>query len=336
MYRLLSSEVHCGRGKAILCLALLTLTPISQRAGRAVDEVPTYTDVAAAGKDYKIQGEYTGQVGDNNWGAQVIALGEGKFKCIGYPGGLPGDGYQPGAPKRESEGGWQSDLVKLKGENYELQITDGRLKVLTQDGELIGTLVQVKRESPTLGQKPPAGAIVLFDGTSADRFENGVLTADKYLQADTTSKEKFGEHQLHVEFRTPFRPLARGQERGNSGVYIQSRFELQVLDSFGLSGENNECGGIYSIAKPSVNMCYPPLTWQTYDIDFTSAKYDAAGKKTSNARVTIRHNGVVIHKDLELKQGTPGNLPEGESEEGVYLQGHGNPVVYRNIWAVKR
>lgn len=140
---------------------------------------------------------------------------------------------------------------------------------------------------------------------------------------------------MHIEFRTPFKPLARGQARGNSGVYLQSRYELQVLDSFGLSGENNECGGIYQIAKPSVNMCYPPLSWQTYDIEFKAAKFDESGKKVQNARTTIKHNGVVIHDDLELKSGTPGRHPEGQTDDGLYLQGHGNPVVYRNIWVVK-
>ncbi len=92
----------------------------------------------------------------------------------------------------------------------------------------------------------------------------------------------------------------------------------------------------YSISEPRVNMCYPPLTWQTYDYDFTAARYDDAGKKTANARVTIRHNGVVIHKDLELTHGTPGRNKEGPGPDALYLQGHGNPVVYRNIWVVKK
>jgi len=147
------------------------------------------------------------------------------------------------------------------------------------------------------------------------------------------SKDVFQDHRLHLEFRTPFQPSDSGQGRGNSGVYIQGRYELQVLDSFGLRGENNECGGIYQIASPKLNMCYPPLSWQTYDIDFKSAKYDADGKKTTNARVTIRHNGVVIHDDLEFPRGTPGGVG-GEAPEGgpLYLQDHSNPVVFRNIW----
>jgi hypothetical protein len=110
---------------------------------------------------------------------------------------------------------------------------------------------------------------------------------------------------------------------------------VQVLDSFGLSGENNECGGIYQIARPAVNACFPPLTWQTYDIDFTAAKYEA-GEKVSNARVTIRHNGIVIHDRLELPHGTPGKYKEQEGPGVLYLQGHGNPVVYRNIWVVEK
>jgi hypothetical protein len=177
---------------------------------------------------------------------------------------------------------------------------------------------------------------VHFDGSNADHFVGGKVTDDHLLMADTASKEKFADHSLHIEFRTPFRPEARGQARGNSGVYLQSRYEVQVLDSFGLSGEDNECGGIYKIAKPKVNMCFPPLTWQTYDIDFVAAKYDRDGKKSSPAKVTIRHNGVVIHDNLELKSGTPGRLPEGPDAQPLYLQGHGNPVVYRNIWVVTK
>ena len=210
----------------------------------ADDEGPTYLDAASAGKDYLIQGEYVGVVdGGQTWGAQVIALGNGKFHCVGYPDGLPGDGYKPGTAKRESDGALDGNTAKLKGDEFTLEIVDGKMKVLTLDGELLGTLMQVKRESPTLGQKPPQDAKILFDGISADQFENGKLTEDKLLAADCASKEKFGDHLLHIEFRTPFRPLARGQARGNSGVYLQSRYELQVLDSFGLSGENNECGG---------------------------------------------------------------------------------------------
>jgi hypothetical protein len=150
------------------------------------------------------------------------------------------------------------------------------------------------------------------------------------------TKEKFGDHQLHIEFRTPFMPKSFGQARGNSGVYVQSRYEVQVLDSFGLDGKSNECGGIYSIAEPAVNMCLPPLSWQTYDIDFTAARYNDSGEKTQNARVTVRHNGVVIHNNIELPHGTPGRHAEGPGPDDLFLQDHGNPVAFRNIWLIKK
>lgn len=119
-------------------------------------------------------------------------------------------------------------------------------------------------------------------------------------------------------------------------MYVNGRYEVQVLDSFGLTGESNECGGIYKVSVPKVNMCFPPLTWQTYDIDFTAPKYDDSGKKTENARVTVKHNGFVIHDNLELPKETPGRHKESPEADEIYLQGHKNPVVYRNIWVVEK
>jgi hypothetical protein len=109
-----------------------------------------------------------------------------------------------------------------------------------------------------------------------------------------------------------------------------------VLDSFGLRGENNECGGFYTKARPAVNMCFPPLSWQTYDVEFAAAKYDAAGKKIKNAVATVRHNGVVIHESYELPGATGGGIEEGPQAGPITLQGHGNPVFFRNIWIVAR
>ncbi len=109
-----------------------------------------------------------------------------------------------------------------------------------------------------------------------------------------------------------------------------------MLDSFGLSGENNECGGIYGIRAPSTNLCYPPFAWQTYDIDFTAAQFDDA-KKLKNATITVKHNGVVIHQDVDLpKATTAAPMAEGPQPGPIYLQDHGNPVRYRNIWVVEK
>ncbi|MFZ9091447.1 MAG: 3-keto-disaccharide hydrolase, partial [Planctomycetaceae bacterium] len=288
---------------------------------------------------YRIQGEYTGAIESDGekvpLGVQVIALGDGKFDAVVYVGGLPGAGWD-GSDKIRGQGTTEGDVVKFRSdENGTAEIAAGRMTIRSQSGATLGVLNRIVRESSTLGAKPPAGARVLFDGSSAEHFERGKLAMGDLLAADCETKHKFGSHKLHIEFRTPFKPKARGQARGNSGVYIQGRYECQVLDSFGLEGENNECGGIYSISRPAVNACFPPLTWQTYDIDFTAARYDG-DRKVHNARVTIRHNGIVIHKDLELPHGTPGKNPEGPGPDVIYLQGHGNPVVYRNIWVVEQ
>jgi hypothetical protein len=298
----------------------------------------TYLTEKDAGPDYAIQGEYQGEVKhDGNsvrLGFQVIALGEHKFDGVAYPGGLPGDGWNS-EEKFPATGSTIDGVTKISAQGHGFALVgNGEAVLHGENGETMGTLKKVDRKSPTLGAKPPEGAVVLFDGKSADQFERGTITMNDLLAADCETKEKFGDHSLHIEFRTPFKPTARGQERGNSGVYIQGRYECQVLDSFGLEGENNECGGIYSIARPKVNACFPPLTWQTYDMEFKAAVFEN-DKKIKNARVTIRQNGILIHDDLELTHGTPGKNPEGPGPDVIYLQGHGNPVVFRNFWVVK-
>ena len=324
--------------KTFLPLVVSTIL-MAAGVGYGSDGEPAFTDPAEAGPDLAIQGEYAGFVAadGNRWGAQVIALGDGKFHIVGHLGGLPGDGWSRGDERTEVDGQMVGDTAVFEGTEFVLKIKDGVLQIHDRDGQALGELKKVERKSPTLGAKPPAGAVVLFDGTSVDAWNNGQIMEGKLLAAsDADSKQKFGDHSLHIEFRTPFMPNSRGQGRGNSGVYVQSRYEVQVLDSFGLEGKDNECGGIYSIAEPSVNMCLPPLAWQTYDIDFKAAQYDSSGKKTANARVTLRHNGVVILDDLELTHGTPGRHDEGPEPDGVYLQNHGNPVAFRNIWVVPK
>jgi hypothetical protein len=143
------------------------------------------------------------------------------------------------------------------------------------------------------------------------------------------------DFQMHLEFRTPYMPQARGQGRGNSGVYIQQRYEVQILDSFGLDGVDNECSGLYKQTAPAVNMCLPPLAWQTYDIWFTAARFSANGKsKVANARITVLHNGVPVHSNREVTNKTGGGKVEGPEDFPINLQDHGNPVTFRNIWLV--
>jgi hypothetical protein len=216
-------------------------------------------------------------------------------------------------------------------------IRPGRLVLKAEDGTT-SELPRIERHSPTLGAKPAAGAVVLFDGGSADHWEKGVVENGNLLGSGCTSRRQFGDYTLHLEFRTPYKPAARGQQRGNSGIYHSGRWETQILDSFGLEGKDNECGGIYSISKPRLNMCLPPLAWQTYDVEFTAAKFDSSGKRTAWPRITVRLNGVVVHEDLELAKDFTTSAPLTKPLEGpegpVFLQEHGNPVVFRNIWVV--
>jgi 3-keto-disaccharide hydrolase len=292
---------------------------------------PTFLTVETAGPDYAVQGEYL-----NDWGgAQVIALGDDKFRLVTYKGGLPGAGWDK-ETKNEVEGKRDGAKIVFTGkDDYKAEQAGNKISI-TIGGSGPYTMEKTSRTSPTLGATPPAGAVVLFDGKSADEWSDGHLDDRGLLAAGATSKRTFQNFALHVEFLLPFKPLGRGQDRGNSGVYFQDRYELQVLDSFGLKGENNECGGIYTKAKPAVNMCFPPLVWQTYDIDFEAAKFAADGKKTRNAVVTVKQNGILIHDKFEINGSTGGGKPEAATPGPIQLQGHGNPVFYRNIWVVEK
>lgn len=193
---------------------------------------------------------------------------------------------------------------------------------------------------------PPEGAIVLFDGKSLDKWVSRNDTkkpagwklvdgsAMQVQGGDIVTKEEFaGSFKLHVEFRVPYMPKAKGQGRGNSGVYLQGRYEVQVLDSYGLDSKDNDCGGIYTIAKPLVNACKAPTVWQSYDIDFTSPKY-VDGKRKELGTITVVHNGTKIHDAIKLtKDNTTAGAGGDPSTAGpILLQDHGNPVQYRNIW----
>lgn len=307
-------------------------------AGNVLAKGPKITDREKADEDFAYQGEYSGAINvdgsELKIGVQVIALGNGKFRSIGYHGGLPGDGWD-GSEKHIGEGELEGDSVVMETAQAEALITDGEM-IISVGGTEVGELERIERKSPTLGQKPPEGAIVLFDGKSVEGWENGKVTDNGLLMQGTKSKKTLQDHKLHIEFMLPYQPQDRGQGRGNSGIYLQGRYEVQMLDSFGLEGKHNECGGVYSIKDPDTNMCFPPLTWQTYDIDFTAAKYDTEGKVTANPRMTVRHNGVVVHKDLELPKSTTASPNKPGAEPGpIYLQDHGCPVRYRNIWAVE-
>ncbi len=282
---------------------------------------------------------------------QVIALGQGKYRAK-----VMTEFDTREEPIAVLEGQRDGALVNFAGPGR-ANDTEFQIKAVIKDGQFSGSFTgdasgsfvmeKVIRVSPTMGEKPPAGAIVLFNGKDFKQWKhtgekpgsdlvkwkllnNGAMEVKKGNGSIVTRK-KFADFKLHVEFRTPFMPDARGQGRGNSGVYLQERYEVQVLDSYGLEGKDNECGGIYKIGEPSVNMCAPPTQWQTYDITFYAPNADR-----KNAQVTVIHNGVTIHDKLKLPKPTGGALNSDINQPGgIYLQDHGNPVQYRNIWLVE-
>jgi hypothetical protein len=326
----------------LLLTALLFATAVHAQQP-AAPKPKAYTDPAQTDEDFAIQGEYVGEIDGKSYGVQIWAQGGGKFEAVSRLGGLPGAGWD----------GDRSTITRVIGtraadeKTASFTASDGTIKaevngtsilVNNADGLKIMELNRTNRESPTLDAPPPENAVVLFDGKGVNRFPHSRVDEKiGALMEGITSEDTFGDCSLHVEFLLPYMPDARGQGRGNSGLYLQGRYEVQMLDSFALEGKDNECGGLYKIAAPKVNMCLPPLTWQTYDIDFTAAKYDAGGQKSANAKITVKHNGVVIHENQEL----PGATTSAPNKEAptpgpVHLQNHGNPVRYRNIWAVKK
>lgn len=314
-------------------LPLLALSTIAAGQDKAV------LDPQKADSDFAYQGEYVGEINRDGvkvtLAVQMVAQGNGKFLGIGYFGGLPGDGWNGIEPLR-AEGDIKAGGIVAFTTEADVRIQNDVLTIRDNDGGLIGECKKVIRKSSTLGEEPPAGAIVLFDGKSADKFIGGKLDGDLLVQG-VTSKQKFQDFSLHLEFMLSYMPTERGQGRGNSGFYAQGRYEVQILDSFGLKGENNECGGIYEVKKPDVNMCFPPLSWQTYDVDFTAAKFDNSGKKTADARMMVKHNGVVIHDNVAVPKATrAAPVAEGVEPGPIYLQDHGNPIRFRNIWVVEK
>ena len=312
-------------------------------------------------RDYQIQGEYLYKAGDKVFAVQVIANGDGKFTLVGFPGGFPGQGWLPGQYRIVFQGAIEGDEVVLKPvymQNAEkwaeqIEIPEKNKGVVAKINVKEPKIVFItpnkpdriaekfQRPNPAMGMACPEDGIMLYDGTSKDKTNTDMLASFREINKDTGAMfsefvtkdlEKGKPYMLHLEFMTSFMPRAEGQARSNSGVYLNQCYECQVLDSFGLRGENNECGGFYQQLRPAVNACMPPLTWQSYDFIVYPPKFDAEGKKVQNAKVTVAHNGILIHKDCELKHETPGCKGEADEPRAIYLQGHGNNVQYRNIW----
>lgn len=325
----------------VILFGLVTLCLVATASSNAEENKSklAITNIEDVDEDFRYMGEYQGMVRDANGchqqaGLQIIALGDGQFGGMYYANGLPGTGWdrqhrEPLKGKREGA------LLSLSSaaSQKRVELVNGR-PTIYDGGRIIGELKKVHRKSPTLGMPAPPNALTLFDGHDTNAFKNGRMTEDGLLIEGTELLSRFRDFTMHAEFCLPYMPHARGQGRSNSGFYLQSSYEVQVLDSFGLEGIENECGALYRYRRPSQNMCLPPLQWQTYDITFRSPRFDALGNKVCNGRITVLHNGVAVHDNFEIQRKTGAGKPESAMLRPIKFQDHSNPVRYRNIWLI--
>jgi len=327
-----------GSNPVLWSCALATTILFSGTAYGNESETPK-PDIYRVDDDFALQGEFVGSIVTNPTrprpvALQIRAIGGGDYEAAQYVGGLP-TVWRP-KPQVRLIGKRHEDFLVLSGGPMAVLVNPDHCLLVDREGERVGRLDRVERISPTLGAEPPKHAIVLFDGTGTDQFVNGRMTEGGLLMEGSDFKPMFQDFYLHLEFMLPYMPEARDQGRANSGVYLQSRYEVQVLDSFALEPLSNGSGGLYRFRPPDVNMCFPPLVWQTYDIRFTSPRWASDGTKLKNARITVWHNGVKIHNNVELPNKTGAGKPEEPTLLPIRLQNHGNPVRFRNIWLIDR
>lgn len=231
-------------------------------------------------------------------------------------------------------------VIYLFALSLEAQITDPKATEVWKPAPRVIT-------PGTATNTAPSDAIVLFNGKNAMEWTHTDGSAVKWDLADNAmtvvkgtggikTKRTFGDCQLHIEWRTPAEVVGKGQGRGNSGIFLQSRYELQVLDNHeNETYSNGQAASIYKQSIPLVNACRPPGEWQTYDIIYTAPRFNEDGVKVASAHITVLHNGVLVQNNTEIKGtteyiGLPKNSKHGKAP--IMLQDHSNPVSYRNIW----
>ncbi len=270
---------------------------------------------------------------------KVVQEGDNLYRVVLYTG--PETPVTEGACV-EIYGAAQGPEVQLAGRSggygWGGQIKEGNLRAQSAYGQYF-ELRKIESKSPRAGMKPPEGAVVLLAFEPAKAPDMSGWTNAEWKAVDNGSmqivpgkganrtRQQFGDiKHLHIEFKLPLEPLNRGQGRANSGVYLADRYEVQVLDSFGLTHTSGDCGGIYNVARARVNACLPPETWQTYDITFRAPRLDADGEVKELPRITVVHNGVKIQEELEIP------MARHRVKGPIQLQDHGHPIQYRNIW----
>lgn len=331
--------------RVILCfafLAALTLAPV----------FAAYAENTAPSGDPFI-GQFVGTYnmpGYSDFPASgtVVAEGPGLYRIVARYQGADSQTTQV-----ELHGHREDTRVPIMGYSQAVlwlgQIQNDQL-TLRRSEESYGGIFQLKkviRHSPTEGLAPPSDAIVLLPYKKGQPPDLSAWTNKKWIampdgsmqvspgKGNNTSKRKFGDARFHIEFKVPLVPTALGQARGNSGVYVESRYEVQVLDSFGVISTAGDCGALYNLSAPRVNACLPPGQWQTYDILFHAPRLNRDGTVRKHARITVLQNGVVVQDNVELPKHTPGGKDKPAEKDSLELQDHHNPVRYRNIWVEK-
>ena len=316
----------------LFCAALFSATTVFAAVEEPIDSrfKPTKPDPA--------MGDWQGTPG---YVAQVMPTEDGKYQANVFKQFDEVDAKPLAILK--------GDLASLSGDGWSGAIAGAHFRA-SKSAEKFD-LQHITRVSPTLGTKPPAGGIVLYDGTNLDAWakkqgknwllEDGPakwkILADGALEVVPASDclithQKFGDLHVHLEFRTLGAPT-------NSGVYLQTRYELNINETYGKldGGPNAGFDNCTDDARPRIRACYPPLAWQTFDIDFQAPRFDANGNKTASARATALFNGVRIYDQQELTKpklsaGRLGEAPTGP----LMLQEHGMPVQFRNVWVTEK
>jgi hypothetical protein len=337
-----STFTNCARIGTICLLALPLLAaeeasnqaPGNGRKGeKPVNFIPAKPDPA--------MGDWQGA--ENGLVVQVLPLGEGKYQA-NLLKAFDAENNVLAVLQGVASGG----LVALSGEGWSGVIQREHLTV-AKDSKRVD-LRHLTRSSPTMGAKPPVGAVALFDGSSLDAWAK--KSGKDWLAEDGPAKwklveggamevvpgtdciithRKFGDSRVHVEFRTLGAP-------SNSGVFLQDRYEVNINETYAQTSGTPNAGfdNCTDKVEPRVRPCFPPLAWQTFDIEFHAPRFDAAGNKTAKAKATVLFNGVKIYdqQELDLPHGAARRL--GEAPTGpLMLQEHGMPVQFRNIWLVQ-
>jgi hypothetical protein len=313
-------------------LVLAGALPVLRSGDRAI------TDLSKVDARYAYVGEYVATTSQGEIGVRISTqAGKKPLFAKVYPGGLPGLGWGTDKPAllAGTRNGEDLSLESAEGAQRKIRSAGKRMLLVEPNGQEI-ELRKIARRSVTQGKPAPSGAKVMFDGKDTSSWKDAKVTDEGYLKAGTESVDPLVAGHLHVEFRTPYMPESTGQKRGNSGVYLQRRYEVQILESFALEGIENECGAIYRQRRPDLNMSLPPLVWQTYDIFFEPAVFSSKGEKLKGTELTVVHNGVPVHYHTLVVAKTGAGREEGAEPLPLLLQDHSDPIVFRNIWFVPR